>query len=43
MNQEHVADPAAVKTPENVPEFSRQLDTLDPDPSGNRIYKNHCP
>ena len=29
VNQEHVADPAAVKTPENVPEFSRQLDTLD--------------
>lgn len=24
-----MADPAAVKTPENVPEFSRQLDTLD--------------
>ena len=23
VNQEHVADPAAVKTPENVPEFSR--------------------
>lgn len=29
VNQEHVADPASVKTPENVPEFSRQLDTLD--------------
>ena len=29
VNQEHVADPATVKTPENVPEFSRQLDTLD--------------
>ncbi len=29
VNQEHVADVAAVKTSENVPEFSRQLDTLD--------------
>ena len=29
VNQEHAADVAAVKTSENVPEFSRQLDTLD--------------
>ena len=29
VNQEHAADMAAVKTSENVPEFSRQLDTLD--------------
>ena len=29
VNQEHVTDQTAVKTPENVPEFSRQLDTLD--------------
>lgn len=29
VNQEHVADPAAVKHRKNVPEFSRQLDTLD--------------
>lgn len=29
VSQEHTVDPAAVKTPENVPEFSRQLDTLD--------------
>ena len=29
VTQEHTAEPAMVKTPENVPEFSRQLDTLD--------------
>lgn len=29
VSQEHTVDPAAAKTPENVPEFSRQLDTLD--------------
>ena len=29
VSQEHTVDPAAAKTPETVPEFSRQLDTLD--------------
>lgn len=29
VNQQHTAEPAVAKTPENVPQFSRQLDTLD--------------
>ena len=29
VSQERTVDPAAAKTPETVPEFSRQLDTLD--------------